>query len=82
MPARDTDVEFTSAEWIDCDNHRRLHGILGHTSPAEIVLYRTRNGSIIQKRSPLSRLGKWSPERSEAGQIYGRSSGTSGKIGA
>ncbi|MDX2709399.1 integrase core domain-containing protein, partial [Streptomyces sp. PA03-6a] len=30
-----TDVEFATAEWIDWYNHQRLHGALGHTTPAE-----------------------------------------------
>ncbi|NBM14267.1 transposase [Streptomyces sp. GC420] len=30
-----TDVESATAEWIDWYNHRRLHGALGHVSPAE-----------------------------------------------
>ncbi|GAB2899603.1 hypothetical protein GCM10027074_77760 [Streptomyces deserti] len=30
-----TAVEFATAEWIDWYNHRRLHGALGHISPAE-----------------------------------------------
>jgi putative transposase len=30
-----TDVEFATAEWVDWYNHRRLHGALGHTTPAE-----------------------------------------------
>ncbi len=31
-----TDVEFATAEWVDWYNHRRLHGALGHTTPAEL----------------------------------------------
>jgi putative transposase len=30
-----TDVEFATAEWIDWYNHHRIHGALGHTTPAE-----------------------------------------------
>jgi putative transposase len=30
-----TEVEFATAEWVDWYNHRRLHGALDHTSPAE-----------------------------------------------
>ncbi len=30
-----TDIEFATAEWVDWYNHRRLHGVLGHVSPAE-----------------------------------------------
>ncbi|MEY9842784.1 transposase InsO family protein [Streptacidiphilus sp. EB103A] len=30
-----TEVEFATAEWLDWYNHRRLHGALDHTSPAE-----------------------------------------------
>lgn len=38
-------LEVAVAEWVDWYNHRRLHGELGHLTPAE---YETANAALAQ----------------------------------